>query len=46
MYFDQDGKPELDDKSNSVEYFTIGEKGSIPNPDDPLGTNPIDILRG
>ena len=46
MFFDQDGKPDLDDKSNGLEYFTIGEKGSIPDPDDPSGTNPIDILRG
>lgn len=46
MYFDQDGKPDLDDKSNGLEYITIGEKGSIPDPDDPSGTNPIDILRG
>lgn len=46
MYSDQDGKPYLDDKSNGLEYFTIGEKGSIPDPDDPSGTNPIDILRG
>ena len=46
LYFDQDGKPDLDDKSNGVEYFAVGDKGSIPNPDDPSGTNPIDILRG
>jgi hypothetical protein len=26
LYFDKDGNPDIDDKSNGVEYFTVGKK--------------------
>lgn len=47
MFFDQDGKPDLDDKSNGLEYFTIGKKVSVNlNPEDSTSANPLDILKG
>lgn len=34
LFFDQDGKPDLDDKSNGLEYFAIGKKESAnPSPE-------------
>lgn len=30
MYIDSDGKPDLDDKSNGVEYFTVGQLPEVP----------------
>lgn len=47
LFFDRDGNPDLDDKSNGMEYFTIVKKESVNlNPEEPSCANPLDILKG
>lgn len=45
-FFDKDGKPDLDDKSNGVEYFTIGLPTKTSNKiNAPSGQTTLDVLR-
>lgn len=47
LYLDKDGKPDLDDKSNGVEYFTIDKpSASTTKESDSTSSSDIDILRG